>query len=327
MNHNGRMDLAKGLVEAARDAGADAVKFQTFAAERMVTRLAKQADYQIKNTQVVESQFEMLKRLELSPAQHFELAEFCDAVGIEFMSSAFDLTSLDLLASLPVKRIKIPSGEITNLPYLIKAASLKLQIILSTGMSTLREIEEAITVLAVAGVPLSKLIVLHCNTEYPTPYADVNLMAMKSIQEKFDIPVGYSDHTMGIEIPIAAVAMGATVIEKHITLDTGLSGPDHLASLDPVEFKRMVLAIRNIELALGNGVKQPSLSEEKNMSIVRKSVHLAAQVLKGETIDASHLAMQRPGNGISPMRLKDIIGKKYRRNLDREHMLTWQDIE
>jgi len=311
VNHNGSLELAQKMIDAAVDAGADAVKFQTFKAEKLVSKYAPKAEYQKKSTANDESQLEMVKKLELDATAHRTLIEYCKKKEIRFLSTPFDLESIDLLNELALDIFKVPSGEITNLPYLRKIGALKKKIILSTGMSDLREIEDALDVLTEAGTPLEKITVLHCNTEYPTPMQDVNLEAMQTIKSSFpEIHVGYSDHTEGIEIPVAAVAMGATVIEKHFTLDKNMEGPDHKASLEPDEFKAMILAIRNIEKALGNGIKKPSPSELKNIRIARKSIVATRDIRKGEPFTEKNLTAKRPGTGISPMRWDEVVGQR-----------------
>jgi N,N'-diacetyllegionaminate synthase len=283
VNHNGSIELAKKLIDVAADAGVDYVKFQTFKASKLVSKTAVKAAYQQQNTgNAVESQLEMLQKLELSVADHEELVDYCKLKGIKFFSTAFDLDSLDFLKKIGLSLFKIPSGELTNLPYLEKVAKLADEIILSTGMSTMEEIGETIAVLRKNAK--AKISVLHCNTEYPTPFGDVNLLAMNQIKNDFGVEVGYSDHTIGIEVPIAAVALGATIIEKHFTLDRNMPGPDHAASIEPDELKAMVLAIRNIELSLGSAVKAPSRSETKNIAIARKSIHLTVDKTKGDQI-------------------------------------------
>ena len=309
VNHNGDMGIARKLIDVAVDAGADIVKFQTFSAERLVTKGAQKASYQKAATNSDESQFSMLKALELSHEQHIFLKEYCDKRSIEFFSTAFDLEGLDYLMSLGFKKTKIPSGEITNLPYLRRVGSFGQQVILSTGMSNLEEIESAIVVLEKAGTSRQLITVLHCNTEYPTPFQDVNLLAMHSIQKSLGVKVGYSDHTKGIEVAIAAVALGAEVIEKHITLDRKMPGPDHLASIEPNELKEMISAIRNIEAALGDGIKKPSESELKNRSIARKSIVASRTIAQGEIFDEKNLAVKRPGTGISPMQWDGVLGR------------------
>ena len=328
VNHNGSLEIAKRLIDAAKEAGVDYVKFQTFKAEKIVNKDAAKADYQIENTQNAdESQFQMIKKLELDREKHDVLIDYCNQVGIKFFSTAFDLDSVDLLEELGIKLFKIPSGEITNLPYLEKIASKGTPIILSTGMSDMDDIENALKVLTDNGATLDRITVLHCNTEYPTPMQDVNLRAMNSIAEKFGVAVGYSDHTLGIEVPTAAVALGAVCIEKHFTLDRNLEGPDHRASLEPGELKAMVTAIRNIEKALGNGVKAPSDSEKKNIAVARKSLHAAKNLQKGTVIGASDLEILRPGNGISPMRLPEIIGKTLNKDIAANKILSLDDFE
>ena len=314
VNHNGDIELAKKLIDVAVNAGADFVKFQTFNADRLATHAAKKADYQAQTTDRNETQHEMLRRLELTPAMHHELIAHCKMRKIGFFSTGFDIESVNFLASLGQNLFKIPSGEITNLPYLRHIGRLGKPIILSTGMSNMPEIESAIKALEQAGTPRSKITVLHCTTEYPTPMRDVNLRAMKSIQTELGVAIGYSDHTLGIEVAVAAVAMGATVIEKHFTLDRTLPGPDHKASLEPTELKTMVSSIRNIELALGVGVKQLAPSEAKNILVARKSIVASKDIQIGERYSAENLTAKRPGTGISPMRWDEIIGLKANRN-------------
>ncbi|MFN7119120.1 MAG: N-acetylneuraminate synthase [Saprospiraceae bacterium] len=328
VNHNGDLELAKRLVEVAAEAGADFVKFQTFQAEKMVSASAKKADYQVQNTgNADEGQLAMLKKLELSRAQHEILLQHCQQHRIQFLSTAFDLDSIDLLSEFNLALYKIPSGEITNLPYLRKIASKNKPVLLSTGMADLGEIEDALDVLQAAGLSLEQITVLHCNTEYPTPFADVNLRAMRTIQQAFGVKVGYSDHTLGIEVPIAAVALGATVIEKHFTLDRTMEGPDHKASLEPKELQIMVRSIRNIETALaGDGRKKPSPSERKKKTIARKSIHLSTDVAKGQIIENQHLIALRPGDGISPMHWEEVIGRRAALPLHAGHQLSWHDL-
>jgi N,N'-diacetyllegionaminate synthase len=310
VNHNGRLDLAKKLVDVAVEAGADAIKFQTFKARNLVSKNAPKAEYQKQGTENNESQFQMLQKLELDLNAHKELLEYCEQKGIQFLSTPFDQESVDLLIKLGMPLFKIPSGEITNLPHLRYIGSLKKPIILSTGMSTLGEIEDALKVLTDSGTSFKNITVLHCNTEYPTPMKNVNLKAMQTIQSAFPgISVGYSDHTLGIEVPIAAVALGAQVIEKHFTLSKDLKGPDHQVSLEPLELKAMVKAIRNIERALGGARKCPNQKEIKNRLIGRKSIVASTSILKGEVLSDKNLTTKRPGNGIDPMRWDDIIGK------------------
>lgn len=309
VNHNGDMRLAKELIDRAADAGADLVKFQTFKAARLVTGTAKKADYQTRTTGDRESQYEMLSRLELTEEMHRELIAHCAARGIGFFSTAFDLESVDLLISLGQERFKIPSGEITNLPYLRRIGRAGKEVLLSTGMAALGEVEQAITALEAAGTPRTTMTVLHCTTEYPAPMNEVNLRAMQTLHAAFDVAVGYSDHTAGFEVAIAAVAMGAAVIEKHFTLDRALPGPDHKASLEPQELKAMVAAIRNIEQALGDGIKRLTPSEVRNRPVARKSLVASRPIAAGERFTPNNLAAKRPGTGLSPMRWDDVIGR------------------
>ena len=311
VNHNGNLEMALRLVDVACAAGADAVKFQTFKADNIIAVNAPKADYQKDATGPDESQLEMVKKLELDEAAHTRLHHYCQDKDIPFLSTPFDLESIDLLTRLGLEIFKIPSGEITNLPYLRKLGALKKRLILSTGMADLSEIKDALDVLVDAGSRMEDITVLHCNTEYPTPFEDVNLRAMLTIRSAFPgISVGYSDHTLGIEAPIAAVAIGATVIEKHFTLDRNLPGPDHRASLEPDELAAMISAIRNIEKALGTGIKKPSPSESRNIPVARKSIVAAAPIKKGETFTEMNITVKRPGTGITPMRWDEIIGRK-----------------
>jgi N,N'-diacetyllegionaminate synthase len=308
VNHNGLIDNAYRLIDVAVEAGADAVKFQTFKAEKLVSKSADKANYQKQTTDESETQFEMIKKLELSVDVHKKLIKYCNERGIMFLSTPFDHESINLLNELGLEIMKIPSGEITNLPYLRHIGALKKKVILSTGMSTLEEVGDALSILINAGTAKENITVLHANTMYPTPLNDANLNAMLTIQQEFDITVGYSDHTMGIEADIAAVAMGASIIEKHFTLDNSLSGPDHKASLEPKELKAMVTSIRNIEKALGNGVKVPSNSEKPNISVARKSI-VANQTIKiGDIFTEENITVKRPGNGISPMKWDEVVG-------------------
>lgn len=307
-NHNGDYNLALQLVDKAVEAGADCVKFQTFITENVISKFAEKADYQKENTGESESQYEMVKKLELSFEQFRSIKGYCEKKGILFLSTPFDLDSIDFLQEIDIPFWKIPSGEITNLPYLEKIANTKKDIILSTGMSTMEEIGQALDILKKNGA--GNITLLHCNTEYPTPFEDVNLQAMKTMKEAFGVSVGYSDHTVGIEVPVAAVAMGATVIEKHFTLDKNMEGPDHKASLEPDELRQMVTSIRNIEKAMGSDVKQPSPSEKKNINIARKSIVAKRAIQKGEILTEENLYIKRPGDGISPMRWYEIIGTK-----------------
>ena len=310
VNHNGDTQLAKRLIDVAAEAGADLVKFQTFNADRLVTRTASKAQYQSQTTDGREPQHAMLRRLELTEAMHHELIAHCAARNIGFFSTGFDIESVDMLVRLGQDRFKIPSGEITNLPYLRHIGRLDKAVILSTGMATLVEIEAAIDVLEHAGTFRERITVLHCTTEYPTPMTEVNLRAMQSILTALGVAVGYSDHTQGTEVAIAAVAMGATLIEKHFTLDRNLPGPDHKASLEPAELKTMVAAIRNIEIALGDGIKRPTLSEVSNKPVVRKSLVASRAIMAGEAFTADNITAKRPGSGISPMRWDAVIGKE-----------------
>lgn len=311
VNHNGSLENAFKLIDAAVDAGVDYVKFQTFKSENLVSKSAKKADYQIQNTgNSTDSQYEMLKKLELSHESHELLIDYCKQKNIQFFSTAFDLDSLAYLKEIGLDLVKIPSGEITNLPYLRKAAQLFNKVILSTGMCTMEDIEDAVNVFLAEKISKENITILHCNTEYPTPMNDVNLKAMLSIQKEFGTTVGYSDHTLGIEVAVAAVALGASVIEKHFTLDNTMEGPDHAASLEPHELKEMVKAIRNIELAIsGDGLKRPSTSEMKNIEIARKSIVASTSISKGEIFTEENLTIKRPGTGISPMKWNEVIGK------------------
>lgn len=311
VNHNGDIDAALKLVDAAVDAGVDYVKFQTFKPGNLVSKTAVKADYQIKNTKNgQETQLQMLEKLELSHEQHKVLMSYCQENNIQFFSTSFDLESLQYLKDIGLDMVKIPSGEITNLPYLRLAAELFKKVIISTGMSNLQEVEDALAVFLNAGLTKEDIAILHCNTEYPTPMKDVNLMAMLQIRHKFNVEVGYSDHTLGIEVPIAAVALGAKVIEKHFTLDKNAEGPDHRASLEPYELKAMVQSIRNIEEAIsGNGLKEVSASERKNIEIARKSIVAKKSINKGEVFTSENLTTKRPGYGISPMKWDDLIGQ------------------
>ena len=321
VNHNGSIDVACELIEVAAKAGVDVVKFQTFIAEECISQTAPKANYQIINTKNQESQFEMAKKLELNEDNHKILINKCNNFGIEFMSSAFDIKSINLLESLSVKRFKIPSGEITNLPYLRHIGKIGKPIILSTGMATMSEIKTALDIIVKSGTERNKIIVLHCNTEYPTPINDVNLRAMISIKEELNVKVGYSDHSLGIEIPIAAVAMGAQVIEKHFTLDNNLVGPDHKASLEPDELMLMVQSIRNIEKSLGTGTKNLSNSETKNLKIARKSIVASKIIKKGEKFTDNNLAVKRPATGLSPMSWDNVINKEADRDYQPDDLI------
>lgn len=321
VNHNGSKELAMKMIDTAKEAGADAVKFQTFKAEKLVSRRAEKADYQKETTDGGESQFEMIKKLELDVDTHRELKQRCDDLGIIFMSTPFDHDSIDLLAELGLDIFKIPSGEITNLPYLRKIGRLNKKIILSTGMAEMSEIKDALDALEKAGTDKANITVLHANTEYPTPMEDVNLRAMETIGREFGVRYGFSDHTQGIEADIAAAALGACVIEKHFTLDKNMPGPDHKASLEPHELKAMVKAIRNIEKAMGTGIKKPSPSETKNIKIARKSIVAAKSIKKGETLTEINLAVKRPGGGKSPMLWDSVVGTKAEKDYNEDDMI------
>ena len=321
VNHNGSLKVAFKLIDKAKEACADAIKFQSFKTDKLVTQTAKKADYQKKNNRAGETQYEMIKKLELGTEEHIKLLKYCRKKRIEFISSPFDNDSVELLRKLKVKILKIPSGEITNLPFLRKIAKTNSKLILSTGMADLGEIEDAINVLTENGMRRDNITVLHCNTEYPTPYRDVNLKAMLTIKEAFKIKVGYSDHTRGIEIPIAAAALGAHVIEKHFTLDRNMEGPDHKASLEPEELKMMVESVRNTDIALGTGFKRCSKSERKNINIARKSLVAISDIKKGVIFSDKNIGVKRPGNGISPMRWDEIIGRKASRDYQTDDQL------
>ena len=321
VNHNGSIDMAKKLIDVAAEAGADAVKFQTFKTDKTVSRKAQKADYQKNTTDAGETQYDMVKKLELDVSTHKELMSYCLEKNIMFLSTPFDHDSIDLLDELGLKIFKIPSGEITNLPYLRHIGKLNKEIIMSTGMADIGEIEDALDILVNAGTDKNNITVLHCNTEYPTPMTDVNLRAMQTIANTFKIRTGYSDHTLGIEVPVAAVALGAKVIEKHFTLDKTLPGPDHQASLEPQELKLMIESIRNIEKALGDGIKKPSKSETPNKTIVRKSIVAKKAIKKGEILNEENLTIKRPGNGISPMRWDEIIGTIAQKDYEEDELL------
>ena len=309
VNHNGDLQLAKEMVIAAKSTGADYIKFQTAVAELVISKFAQKADYQLKSTDINESQLEMCRKIHLSIADYAPLKRYCDQVGIKFLSTPFDMVSIGVLENLDMDYFKIPSGEITNLPYLRYIGRLGKPVILSTGMATLGDIEAAIEVLEQAGTARSNLTLLHCTTEYPAPMAEVNLRAMQSMQSTFGVAVGYSDHSQGIEVAVAAVALGATVIEKHFTLDRNLPGPDHKASLEPEELRNMVAAIRNIEVALGDGIKRLTPSEARNKPVARKSLVASKAIKAGELFSAQNVTAKRPGTGISPMCWDDIIGQ------------------
>lgn len=319
VNHNGSIDVAIKMIDAAKEAGADCIKFQTFKAKDLVSGLASKAEYQKKQTKKGESQLSMLQKLELSHEDFSLLDQHCKKQDIIFLSTPFDLRSIEFLQTLNMKHWKIPSGEITNLPYLIKIAQTHMPVILSTGMSTLVEIDDALKVLREFGS--GEVTLLHCTTEYPAPFSEVNLHAMETLRKTFNLDVGYSDHTTGIEIPIAAVALGATVIEKHFTLDREMEGPDHKASLEPDELKSMVSAIRNIEISLGSGEKEPSPSEIKNIPIARKSITASRDIKKGEPFSVDNITTKRPGNGISPMQWFEVLGKVSKRSFQEDEMI------
>lgn len=321
VNHNGSVETAKKLISAAKEAGADSVKFQTSRADKVISRFAPKAEYQKKTTGEFESQLDMARKLALSKEAHKELIDDCGRKGIMFLSTPFDLEGIDLLNSLGLETLKIPSGEITNLPYLRKIGSLGKKIIISTGMASLEEVRAALEILGSCGTSKEDLIVLHCNTEYPTPVEDVNLTAMLTIRDAFKVKVGYSDHTLGIEVPIAAVALGAVAIEKHLTLDKTLQGPDHKASLEPDEFKKMVESIRNIEKASGDGVKKASPSEIKNKAIARKSIVAKRNIGKGECFTEENITAKRPGTGISPMAWDALIDKRAKRPFAEDELI------
>lgn len=324
VNHNGDLNNAFKLVDAAVEAGVDYIKFQTFKADKLVSKSAKKADYQIQNTKNSEdSQLNMLKKLELSHDDHEKLISYCKEKNINFFSTAFDLDSLEYLKEIGLDLVKIPSGEITNLPYLRKAAKLFDRVIISTGMSTMDDISAAVNVFKKEGIKENQITILHCNTEYPTPMLDVNLKAMLAIEKEFGTEIGYSDHTLGIEVPTAAVAMGAKVIEKHFTLDNKWEGPDHAASLEPQELKAMVSAIRNIEKAIsGSGIKEPSASEKKNIEIARKSIVAKTDIKKGEIFTEENLTVKRPGSGISPMDWDKVIGQIAQTDFEADSLIT-----
>jgi N,N'-diacetyllegionaminate synthase len=321
VNHNGSIELAKKLIDVAAEARADFVKFQTFKAETLVTQAADKAEYQKEITDTGESQFEMIKILELDRKTHEELIDHCKQIDIQFLSTAFDHDSIDLLDELNIPLFKIPSGEITNLPYLRHIGKMGKPIIMSTGMSTLDEVHNALNILIESGAEKEQITILHCNTEYPTPMKDVNLKAMLTIKDELGVNIGYSDHTLGIEVPIAAVALEATVIEKHFTMDRNLPGPDHAASLEPEELKAMVIAIRNIEKAMGNGIKKPSPSEIKNIPIARKSIVAKKSIKKGEKFSEKNLTVKRPGTGISPMEWDNVILQKAQKDFNKDKLI------
>lgn len=321
VNHNGDIEIAKKLIQGAKEAGADIVKFQTFKSENLSTKNAEMSQYQIENTQKQESQLQMLKKLELSFDDFRALHDYSQKIGIQFLSTAFDLESLDFLKSLKMGIWKIPSGEITNLPYLEVLAKQKDPVIMSTGMCDLKEIADAVSVFKKNGFAMENLTILHCNTDYPTRFSDVHLRAMKTIQEKFNLNIGYSDHTMGIEVSLAAVALGARVIEKHFTLDRQMEGPDHKASLEIPELKQMVQSIRHISASLGREVKEPTAPELLNRKVARKSIVAKTNISKGEVFSEKNLTTKRPGSGISPMRWHDFIGQKSDRDYKQDDLI------
>ena len=319
VNHNGSFDIAKKMIDAAKDAGADIVKFQTLIPKLLVSKNAKKAEYQVSNTGNNDSKLEMLSKLSLDNNEFVKLNEYCKNKDIIFLSTPFDLDSIDFLSGLDMPFWKIPSGEITNYPYLVKIANTHKDIVMSTGMSDMYDIEAAIKVLMDNGC--GKISLLHCNTEYPTPYEDVNLRAMCTLKDKFNVEVGYSDHTLGIEVPIAAVALGATIIEKHFTLDRNMEGPDHKASLEPNELKQMVESIRNIEKALGKDKKLVTDSERKNIEVARKSIIAKCYIKKGEKFTVGNITTKRPGNGINPMRWNEVLGLAAKRDFDEDELI------
>jgi len=322
VNHNGSLELAYKLIDKASEAGADLVKFQTFKAEYLVTESASKANYQLGTTDSKETQFEMIKKLELNDEMHLKLISRCREKGIRFSSTGFDTSSVDFLIKLGVGFLKVPSGEITNLPYLRHVGSKGLPIILSTGMCTMLELRNVVKILELAGSKKSDITVLHCNTEYPTPMEDVNLLAMLSIEKELGVKVGYSDHTLGIEVPVAAVAMGATIIEKHFTLDRGMDGPDHAASLEPNELKQMVDSIRNIEKAMGDGQKKPSKSEDANLGVARKSIVASKNIKAGEKFTEENIAVKRPGTGLCPMRWDELLGLEAKKDFQADELVS-----
>lgn len=319
VNHNGSLETALQLVDKAKEAGADCVKFQTFKTENLVSKNALKADYQIRNTEDRGSQYKMLKELELSDNDFFKIKKYCDNIGIEFMSTAFDLDSVDLLKNIGCKLWKIPSGEITNYPYLVSIAKTKLPIILSTGMCTYEDIDACLDVLKYNGA--TDITILHCTTEYPAPLESVNLKAMIEISKRYNCSVGYSDHTQGIDVALYAVAMGATVIEKHFTLDKNLPGPDHKASLEPNELKALVSGIRKVETIIGDGNKTPQIAELQNLNVVRKSIVAKCKIIKGEILSEQNLTTKRPGNGLSPMLWNKVIGTKAVQDFDEDQLI------
>ena len=323
VNHNGEIEIAKKLVDSACDAGADVIKFQSFKSEKLVIKNAEKAPYQLKDKNREKSQFNMLKKLELTDHETIILKEYCKAKNIEFLSTAFDLESLKFLKNNGLNRYKIPSGEITNFPFLREIAKMNMPTIMSTGMANMKEIEEAIICLCDFGLDKNLLTILHCTTEYPAPFNEVNLKAMQTIKNTFGISVGYSDHTLGIEVSISAAALGAEIIEKHITLNRNINGPDHFASIEPDQFKKMVTSIRNIELALGNGIKSPTKSELLNKLVARKSIYAAVNISKGTPFDEKNIVSKRPEGGISPMKWEDLIGHKAKRDYLKDELISF----
>lgn len=319
VNHNGSMDMAKQMVKAAKEAGADYIKFQTFVPEKLVSRYAPKADYQKKSTGTEENQLQMLKKLALTKQDFISLKQYCTELGIGFLSTPFDLDSIEFLETLDMDFWKLPSGEVTNYPYLEKLGKTGKKVVMSTGMCNLKEIEEAVSVLEENGT--TDITLLHCNTEYPTPFSDVNLLAMHHMQKELHKPVGYSDHTVGIEVAIAAAALGAVVIEKHFTLDKTMEGPDHAASLDPDELKQMIRAIRNIEKSMGDGIKRRTVSEEKNCTAARKSLVAKTFIRKGETFTVDNLTVKRPGSGKSPMKWREILGTRAEKDYEADELI------
>lgn len=325
VNHNGDIEKAKELIDAAAAAQVDYVKFQTFKANKLVTENSKKADYQVENTKDNSSQFDMLKKLELTKEMHYELINHCKKRKVNFLSTGFDIDSLLFLKEIGIKLAKVPSGELTNLPYLRAMAQNFKHIIVSTGMASMDEVEAAVNVILECGVLKENITVLHCNTEYPTPMVDVNLLAMLEIKRKLGVEIGYSDHTLGIEVPVAATALGATVIEKHFTLDRSLPGPDHRASLEPQELKQMVQSIRNIEVAIsGSGLKEPSPSELKNKPVARKSIVAIAPIKEGDKLTEYNIGVKRPGTGISPMKWDEVIGTSASKNYQVDELIKWK---
>lgn len=327
VNHNGSIPIAKKLIDRAKAAGADAVKFQTFKAEAIMTKLAPKADYHNRTTSALESQYQMIRKLELNANAHKELMGYCRKRSIVFLSSPYDLESIDLLNALGLKIFKIPSAEIDNIPYLRKIGRLRKKVLLSTGMAELKDIKDALNILLDAGTLKRNITILHCNSEYPTPMLDVNLRAMLTMKKAFGVDIGYSDHTLGVEVSIAAVALGATVIEKHFTLNRNLNGPDHAASLEPDEFKKMVDSIRCIELALGDGKKRPMPSEIKNKVILCKSIVAAKNIARGEILTQDSIAIKRPASGLSPKYFYKLIGMRALKDIEADEVLTGEAVK